>query len=149
MAAARRAAQALATRLAFPSTRCAEVAIVTTELAANLIRHAGGGEVILRGGGSSGDAIDIVAWDRGPGMRDVARALRDGYSTGGGQGTGLGAVRRLASAFDVQTAPDRGSVVLARMTATPGAMPALDVDGVAIPMRSEDVSGDAWATVKP
>jgi len=148
VAAARRAAQALAARLAFPETRCAEVAIVATELATNLVRHAGGGELILRPHNASGAGIDVIAWDQGPGMRDVALSLRDGYSTGGGSGTGLGAVQRLASAFEVHTDPGLGSVVLARMSAAAGATSTRHVDGLALAVDPEPVSGDAWARVE-
>ena len=51
--------------------------------------------------------IEILALDRGPGMADVGRCLRDGFSTAGTPGTGLGAIARLSSFFDVYSAPSR------------------------------------------
>src|SRR4029450_7163213 len=83
-----------------------------------LLLHAGGGELLLQKLGSDdSSSIELLAIDRGPGMTDVSRCMSDGYSTGGTQGTGLGAVRRLASEFEIYSAPGEGTVVLARFGA--------------------------------
>ena len=95
-----------------------KVAIVATELANNLLRHAGGGELLLQTlGDDESPVVELLAIDRGPGMADVARCLADGYSTGGTPGTGLGAVRRLATEFDIYSAPGEGTIVMARFGA--------------------------------
>src|SRR5580765_64435 len=76
--------------------------IIATELATNLVKHATGGEVLVRGASSGSDKqIELIAIDRGPGIAEIARALGDGYSTSGSPGTGLGAVRRMADEFDI------------------------------------------------
>ena len=142
---ARRAAVALAGTLALDETRVGRVALVATELGNNLVRHAGGGRMLIGAGWSpTGPAIDVVSVDRGPGM-DVARCLHDGYSTGGTAGTGFGAVRRLSDTFSAYSAPQRGAVVLSRIGSVPRVQAGtLCVGGVALAAPGETVCGDAW-----
>jgi hypothetical protein len=101
---------------------------------------------VLRDGPQT--SLTLLAVDAGPGMSDVAACLRDGYSTSGTPGTGLGAVIRLASAFDVHSTA-RGTVVFARFDrgGTPPVRPALDVGAVSVPMPGQEACGDAWAVV--
>lgn len=140
---ARRAAQALA-NYEFDATTAGRVAIVATELANNLLRHAGGGELLVQTLGPEGGAvIELLAIDRGPGMTDVARCLADGYSTAGTPGTGLGAVRRLADEFDIHSAPGEGTVVMARFGKGPGRR----YGAICTPMPGETECGDAWHLV--
>ena len=107
--AARRLAVTAAGALGISEVEAGEVALVATELATNLVRHAGGGELLVRPLTRGGDAgLEIVALDRGPGMADVGEALRDGYSTAGTKGAGLGAVRRLSDRFEVVLDTGRG-----------------------------------------
>jgi hypothetical protein len=113
-------------------------ALVATELATNLVRHTQGGEVVLR---AQGEALDIVAWDRGPGIRDIEQSMVDGFSTAGGAGTGLGAVRRLSDRFDVSSASPGGTIVAAGVGGGASPRPA---DGLALAVAPETVSGDAW-----
>jgi anti-sigma regulatory factor (Ser/Thr protein kinase) len=141
VAPARRAAEGLADSLGFDEERRGEVAIVVTELATNLLRHAGGGEVILRVGRGEHPTVDAIATDHGPGMADPMKARADGYSTAGGAGNGLGAIERLSSTLDLQTGPGQGTVVAARI-GVEAAMPA--VDGLALALAGETASGDAW-----
>src|SRR4051794_1549870 len=117
---ARRAAVALAGRLGFDETARGRVALVATEAATNLAKHARGGEIVIQGleDGPVG-GLDVLALDRGPGMADVARCLADGYSTAGSSGTGLGAVGRLSARFDIHSLPGVGSTLLARLWASP------------------------------
>ena len=141
---ARRLASAVCRGANLDETLSGRVAVVMTEVASNVVRHGRGGEVLLRAL-AAGDArgLEILALDRGPGIADVARALQDGHSTGGTPGTGLGAIRRLSTVFDLQTAPDQGTAVLAQLwTGTPPA-PAHGV--VCLPKRGETECGDVWA----
>lgn len=143
---ARRAAVALAERLGASETEGGNVALVVTELATNLVRHGGGGELLVRPLPSAGAAIEIVAIDRGPGMANVEAALRDGYSTGGTSGQGLGAVRRIADRCEIFSAPGAGTAVVARLRAnTNGRTPVAAVAGVSVAKHGEPVCGDAWA----
>jgi anti-sigma regulatory factor (Ser/Thr protein kinase) len=146
---ARRAAAALAGRLGFDETRGGQVAIVATEAAANLVKHARDGVLLLRAleeGGCAG--VEVLALDRGPGMADLARCLRDGYSTAGSPGTGLGSIARLSAFMDVYSNP-AGTALLARLwSGAPPARPAtpgLEHAAVSLPRPGEVVCGDAWA----
>jgi anti-sigma regulatory factor (Ser/Thr protein kinase) len=115
---ARRVVTRIANEVGLNETRTGETAIVVTELANNLYRYGGGGEILLRPmEGAAGGAIEIIAVDRGPGMADVAACMRDGYSTGGTPGNGLGAVKRISAEFDVFSSAGRGTVVLSRVNA--------------------------------
>jgi anti-sigma regulatory factor (Ser/Thr protein kinase) len=144
VAPARRAAEQLADDLGLDEQRRGEVAIVVTELATNLVRHGRGGEIILRISRGPETTIDAIAWDRGPGIAQLARAREDGFSTSGGPGNGLGAIERLSATMDLQAARDQGAVVVARLGAGAG-IPA--VDGLALPMAGEMACGDAWGQV--
>src|SRR5262245_43124570 len=88
---ARRPALRVAEESSLPETRCAEVAIVATELATNLVRYAKGGELLVRPMSDQGGGVEIISVDRGPGMANVGRCLEDGFSTGGTPGNSLGA----------------------------------------------------------
>ena len=136
---ARRAAQTLAS-FEFSAEVAGKVAIVATELANNLLRHAGGGELLLQTLGNGEKAvIELLSIDRGPGMHDVTLCMRDGYSTAGTPGTGLGAMRRLADLFDIYSQPGEGTVVLARFGAD-----AHRFGVVSVPLEGEIDCGDGW-----
>jgi anti-sigma regulatory factor (Ser/Thr protein kinase) len=155
---ARRVATAMAERAGFNETRRGEVAIVVTEAARNLVQHGGGGEVLLHMVPDSGDAeaLQILALDRGPGMRSVADCLQDGFSTAGTPGEGLGAIARMADAFDIYSVAGAGAAVFAKVRAR-NAHPAAETaaaaqeraDGelgvVSLAMPGETECGDAWA----
>jgi len=136
----RRAARLLANELGFDEATGGRLAIGVTELGTNLVRHAGGGALLL---GVDGAAVELLSLDRGPGM-DVQRCLGDGYSTGGTAGTGLGAVKRLADRFSAFSLPGRGAVIAARFGGAPVPTPGFSVAGVALPAPGEQVSGDGW-----
>lgn len=150
---ARRLVSALCHELEFDETRCAEAAIIVTELASNLIKHTGGvgGDLLLRPLPASAttavSGIEILCWDKGPGIANMAASLRDGYSTAGSAGTGLGAIRRLSAVFDMYAVLCQGAAVLSRLwrTTPPQALAALNAGAVCLPVQGEQVCGDAWA----
>jgi anti-sigma regulatory factor (Ser/Thr protein kinase) len=147
---ARRTATAMAGRLGFDETERGKVAIVATEAATNLSKHAKGGEILIQGleSGSIG-GVDILSLDRGPGMSDVHRCMADGFSTAGSPGTGLGAMSRLASVFDIYSHSESGTATLARLWSSPSSgrsqAVGLELGTVNIPVAGEEVCGDAWA----
>jgi anti-sigma regulatory factor (Ser/Thr protein kinase) len=145
----RRRVAALAEALGLGATVAGRVALVVTETATNVVRHGGGGVLLARALARDGmPGIEILVLDRGPGIADIGEALRDGYSTGDTPGTGLGAVRRLSSVFDIHSRHGVGTAVLSRVWAeAPGsrARPGLEIAGVSVPYPGEDVCGDAWA----
>ncbi|MDB5701278.1 MAG: putative anti-sigma regulatory factor, partial [Sphingomonadales bacterium] len=92
---ARRFASDLAALHGFDEQDAGRVALVATELATNLIKHGGGGELLISWfDDRTGCGIECIALDKGSGMDNVDAAMRDGYSTAGTAGTGLGAVIR-------------------------------------------------------
>jgi anti-sigma regulatory factor (Ser/Thr protein kinase) len=143
---ARRRALAMAGEYGMDETRRGAVAIVVTEMATNLVRHATGGVLVLQWvRTASGEAMEIVAIDRGPGMGDVGRCLQDGYSTGGTPGTGLGAIRRMSDEFDVHSDAGKGTAVVSRISASPrSGKSGVHWGMVCVPATGETECGDAW-----
>src|SRR4029077_9188598 len=118
VAACRQAVQNMAERLRFPAARIGQLALAVTEAASNLHKHAEQGSLLLyvnRDGPQPG--IDLVTIDAGPGVRDVTAALRDGHSTAGTLGIGLGAIQRLADFPDLYSRPGHGTSLVARFLA--------------------------------
>jgi anti-sigma regulatory factor (Ser/Thr protein kinase) len=144
---ARRAAARLAQALGLGDTTEGNLAIVVSELARNILLHGGGGEIVLQPVGDQSSAtVDILALDKGQGIPDLAQALRDGYSSAGTPGTGLGAVRRLASACVVFSANGSGTAVLARVDSSGSSDGEWhSTGGVSVPVAGETQCGDAWA----
>ena len=145
----RRHVAALAGKLGFSETDAGKAAIVATEAATNLAKHAVQGEVIVRLlEAPDRNGIEILALDKGPGMVNVAQSLRDGYSTAGSPGTGMGAMSRLARSFDLHSAPEKGTAVLAEVwsgRASEGKSPdSMDMGVVCRAKRNEVVCGDGW-----
>lgn len=147
VAAVRRAATSAAGRLGFDPEQTGRVALVATEAAANLLRHGGGGEVLVSAARDGRTGVELIALDKGPGIADLRRSMEDGYSTVGGAGTGLGAMGRLAPEFEIHSQPGKGTALLARLYAGATARPeeAVEVGGVSVPMIGEEVCGDAWS----
>ena len=146
---ARRAALALSAQLGLTEQERANVAIVVTEVAANLAIHGREGLVLLRSlGGVGAPGLEVVAVDRGPGIRDVPRALADGYSTAGTSGHGLGAIQRIASEFDIFSSVDSGTALVARIWSGAGSTArtarTLLVGAVCVPVTGEIACGDGW-----
>jgi anti-sigma regulatory factor (Ser/Thr protein kinase) len=141
----RRAATALATQLGLPANRVAELAIVASELASNLHKHADGGTVLIRAlRGETDCGVELVSIDAGPGMADLAWSARDGHSTAGTLGIGLGAIARQAGRLDGYSRPGRGTV-LAASAWSDRPPPVPWADGLTRPMAGEQVSGDGYA----
>jgi serine/threonine-protein kinase RsbT len=112
---ARQQGRALARRLGFGAADAERVTLAVSELATNLARYARGGEIHLSTvDGPHGPGVQVESHDVGPGIADVSRALEDGYSTGGGLGSGLPAVRRLVDDFEI--ASDAGGTRIVTRT---------------------------------
>ena len=149
VAEARRFAMKLAAALQFSESDIGRVALVVTEAATNIVQHARRGEILLRAFALEAPAsLEVLALDKGPGMANVAAALRDGFSTGGSSGHGLGAIARLSTCFEISSAPGKGTALLARIGRVKSkrpAAPGLEWGVVCVPKREEEVCGDAWA----
>ena len=129
-----------------PEPRRAQVAIVVTELATNLLKHGGGGEILADTfDDRDGVGLELLALDRGAGMADVERCLADGYSTAGSPGNGLGAVMRLSDQVRIYSRPGRGTAIMARfVTQPPNRAPATQIGAAVATYPGETVCGDRW-----
>ena len=145
---ARRSAQQLAVETGFDDTDAGRVALLATELASNIHKHAKRGELhlqVVQGRQTTG--IEIIAVDRGPGF-DIDAGLADGYSTGGTNGIGLGALSRMAQVFDTYS-DQRGSIILVRIY--PGRTRKSDDVAFGISHHAileGEPSGDTWRLVQ-
>jgi anti-sigma regulatory factor (Ser/Thr protein kinase) len=153
VSAARRATAQCAASWGLSETAAGKAALVATELATNLVKHGQGGTILIGTDRRREGCITLVAIDKGRGIGNVAAALRDGYSTAGSPGTGLGAITRAATLFDVYAFPERGTAILARIEDETVRRPAVErsspimVGGVCIALGGEEYSGDAWTAI--
>lgn len=155
IAEARREITTLAKKLTFNETEAGKVALIVTEAATNLVKHATQGELLARPLEKAGHSgLEILALDRGPGLANVRLALQDGYSTAGSPGTGLGAISRLATVFDIHSVLGKGTALLAQLwppehslfnPKSAGSVLPLEIGVICLAKPGQEVSGDNWA----
>jgi len=148
VAESRRLATDVARLEGFSEQEISNAAIVASELASNLSKHAKRGELhILPLSRCEGAGIEMVSVDHGPGFTNLSDSMIDGHSSTGTSGTGLGAVRRLSDQFDVHSVRDSGSVLISRMfsRAAERKQRNFEIGVVGRPLRGETASGDGWA----
>lgn len=145
---ARRKALAFAQDLAFDDTRSGVVAIAASELATNIVKHAGKGAILVQTVGTNGNSsLRLLAVDGGPGIADMSKAMRDGHSTAGTLGSGLGAVRRLADECEIYSAVGTGTIVRAdfwREKRKSQPEKDLEIGVISEPLAGEEICGDDW-----
>jgi len=131
------------------SQRADAIALVATEMASNLVRHGGGGELVVQHfDDADGSGIELLALDRGPGMDNVERSRIDGHSTAGSSGTGLGAIARQSDRFRIFSRPGMGCALQARFVAMappPAGSPRRHLGAIVAPYPGETDIGDAWS----
>ncbi|WTO07209.1 SpoIIE family protein phosphatase [Micromonospora sp. NBC_00617] len=143
--AVRRAAERLGEQIEMGAARIADLAIVAAELTSNLVKHADNGVLLLRPVRRAGQAgVELVAIDSGPGVADLAVSSRDGHSTTGTLGIGLGAIARQASWFDGYSLPGQGTVLAVQVWPAEPAQPSW-AGALTRPITGETVSGDGYA----
>jgi serine/threonine-protein kinase RsbT len=109
---ARQAVRELSSDLGFSLVDQTKLITAASELARNTVVHGGGGAMqleTLKEDRRVGIRLTFV--DQGPGIKDIDQALRDGYTTGGGLGLGLGGARRLSNEFEIHSSPGQGTTV--------------------------------------
>lgn len=151
VAEARRSATRVATTCGASDTEAGRTALIATELATNLLKHGGGGELIISSyENPSGDSgIQLIALDKGRGMADVQACLRDGYSSAGSAGNGLGAIQRQSHLMEIASWPELGTVILVQVRLAGAAQAAPPFWGaLCIPKPGEEVCGDAVSVVQ-
>jgi anti-sigma regulatory factor (Ser/Thr protein kinase) len=150
---ARRKVAEFAEDLQLGEIRSGAAALAATEMATNLVKHAGNGIMLLQRVQENGNAgLRLIAIDKGPGIADVTRALQDGHSTAGSMGTGLGAVRRVADIFEIYSATGVGTLIRAefwrdRQQKKP-VHGNLHIGAVSEPLPGETECGDGWGIRK-
>ncbi len=111
---ARQRGRELAARLGFSSTACTLVAAAISELARNIVLYAKDGEICVASRANAKSiGVVIRASDNGPGISDLGRVMRDGFSTSRGLGLGLPGVKRIMDEFDIVSNPQIGTTVTA------------------------------------
>jgi serine/threonine-protein kinase RsbT len=118
---ARQRARQMAGELELTTTDQTLLATAISEVARNITTYATRGEVLLSvvRDDNGREGIQVIARDDGPGIENLERALRDGYTSGGGLGLGLPGARRLVDDFHIETAPGQGTKVTLVMWARP------------------------------
>ncbi|SCL58454.1 Anti-sigma regulatory factor (Ser/Thr protein kinase) [Micromonospora citrea] len=145
--AVRRAAERLGAQLDLGESRTGDLAIVAAELTSNLVKHAEDGVLLLRPVRHEREVgVELVAIDAGPGMVDLTVSSRDGHSTTGTLGIGLGAIVRQASWFDGYSLPGRGTALAVQVWPDRQAERERPwVGALTRPLSGEPVSGDGYA----
>ena len=150
-------AQAMARGRGMDADAMERLATIVTEVARNIVRHAGSGQIILRAIGEPGDGcMEVLGLDKGPGIADMTRVMREKYATPAGPvpESGLAVVRRSADMFDIYSQAGSGTALVAHVgcgaarTARRGSLQAMMRDSVgvvSVPLRGEEESGDGWA----
>jgi serine/threonine-protein kinase RsbT len=109
---ARAEGRAMAERLGFPRPDPTLIATAISEIARNIVVHAGRGEIVLQPFEDANRfGVVVIATDEGPGIRDVEAALRDDISGRAGLGLGLPGARRLMDDFELESDAEQGTTV--------------------------------------
>ena len=108
----RQRVRVLAIEMKFSLVEQTKIVTAASELGRNTLEHGGGGSLelaVIINGARRGLRLRFI--DQGPGMADVALALKDGYTSGSGMGLGLGGSKRLMNEFEIDTKPGSGTTV--------------------------------------
>jgi len=109
---ARQKVRQWATEMKFSLVDQTKLVTAASELARNALDHGKGGHMMIeKVENSLKSGLKLVFEDRGPGIADIAAALRDGFTTGGGMGLGLGGSKRLVNDFHIDSEPGKGTRV--------------------------------------
>jgi anti-sigma regulatory factor (Ser/Thr protein kinase) len=137
----------LASSAGFSETKTGKVDIVVAEMTSNLLKHAGGGELLVsvRNEGTA-KLIEIISIDNGPGISEPQKMMGDGISTANTLGHGLGSIKRLSDLFQIYSLRDWGTIVLSRIyqkeADKPAKKAASEVRAIVVAKPGEAVSGD-------
>ena len=143
---ARRTARETAVAAGLGEEDAGRAALVATEAATNLARHASSGAFFVRRlDPAEGHGIEMLAVDRGPGIANLANSMVDGVSTRGTPGQGLGAIKRIADLLTIDSRPGEGTIMVAQVRNGSTAPPLPMAVGGLTAAISSDGCGDAFA----
>lgn len=138
-------------RAKFSETQAGKIDIIVSEISSNLVKHAGGGELLFRISepDEKNSVFEVLGIDQGPGITDTARMIRDGVSTTHTLGQGLGAIHRLSDMAQLYSRPGWGTIVYGMVktknkvmtgTGTSG----IDIRALCVNKPREAVCGDGY-----
>lgn|SRR5690349_9919835 len=108
----RQAVRQRAIALGFNLVDQTKIVTAASELARNTLQHGGGGTAYVETVANGTRAgMKITFTDHGPGIADINLAMKDGFTTGGGMGLGLGGAKRLSHEFEIESQPGNGTRV--------------------------------------
>ena len=83
-----------------------------SELVRNMLKYGGGGIAVIEVVSQERNTgIRLIFQDKGPGIKDISLAMKDGYTTGKSLGIGLPGAKRLVSEFDIKSEVGAGTTV--------------------------------------
>jgi anti-sigma regulatory factor (Ser/Thr protein kinase) len=141
--------RALAHTLPFNERQIGEIDIIVAEMASNLVKHAGGGQILTKlVRHNDNEGIELISIDNGAGMADINKMVRDGESSKSTLGLGLGAMQRLSDTFQVYSLKNWGTIILCRKYVKGLTLhikpPIAEIRSVAIPKPGETKCGDSF-----
>ena len=108
-------ARKVAIAIGFDEIICQMIATAVSELANNIVKYAGRGEIIMaRINAKNRAGMAVIARDSGPGIEDIQKAMADHYSTGDTLGLGLPGVKRMMDEFELTSEPGKQTTVTTR-----------------------------------
>jgi len=136
----------------FGESKMGQIDIVVAEIVSNLVKHANGGQLLVKLFETSGvQGIELISIDNGPGMSDVTRMVADGVSTKNTLGHGLGTMKRMSDVFQIYSQKGWGTIILSRiMNKEPAHLKRLnqvEIGSVLINKPGEEVCGDGFVHV--
>jgi anti-sigma regulatory factor (Ser/Thr protein kinase) len=147
----KREIHSMVARAKFSSIQAGEIDIIVSEIASNLIKHAGKGELLYRILSTESEStFEIISIDKGPGMSDTARMMKDGVSTTRTLGQGLGAIHRLSTTAQLFSMPGWGTILYSLVRSDNERRGAhekptdLDIRALCVNKPREDVCGDGY-----
>ena len=147
-ASAYHSARELSEKTGFDQKACDEIAIVVSELATNQLKYANGGTIKFQILQDEQPGLQIEAVDYGPGIQDIDQAMKDGFSTAGSLGLGLGTVNRLMDVMEIQSHPGQGVQIVCKRWVQPNTKDAavcpIDIGVATRPHPMMTVNGDAF-----
>lgn len=149
--AVRRAGADLANKLLLDENAAANVATIIVEAATNIVKHAARGEIVIRPlTHETLQGIEILAIDAGPGMSDPWGNKANAQAADHPRNTGIGQISRLATDFDLFSAPGKGTVLWMEVWAgnRTASLPVWDIGVICLPIPSEEACGDSWEAVQ-
>jgi anti-sigma regulatory factor (Ser/Thr protein kinase) len=138
---------AIAVKAGFSDNKVGEVDIIVAEMVSNLVKHAGGGRLLVKLIEEQHiDGIEFITIDDGDGIADVNKMMTDGASTTNTLGHGLGAIKRLSDLFQVYSLKGWGTVMLSRLfkEELPYQKKTNEIRSVVVPKPGEEKCGDAF-----